>query len=128
MEGKYILALDQGTTSSRAVLIDRAGDIVRISQKEFTQIYPQPGWVEMSPELIWTSVLEVVSAVNHQMRHDPVRALAISCHGEAVAPIDAQGKALRDFIITFDNRTVPQCEWWKTTLGNRKVFELTGMP
>jgi glycerol kinase len=55
MDGKYILALDQGTTSSRAVLFDRAGNIVSVAQKEFQQIYPQPGWVEHDPQEIWST-------------------------------------------------------------------------
>ena len=55
MPEQYILALDQGTTSSRAMLFDRAGNIVSIAQKEFEQIYPQPGWVEHDPQEIWST-------------------------------------------------------------------------
>ena len=55
MDGKYILALDQGTTSSRAVLFDRAGNVVSVAQKEFQQIYPKPGWVEHDPQEIWST-------------------------------------------------------------------------
>ena len=50
---KYILALDQGTTSSRAIIFDNAGKIVSVAQKEFTQIYPKAGWVEHDPMEIW---------------------------------------------------------------------------
>ena len=52
---EYIMALDQGTTSSRCILFDHAGKIVTMAQKEFTQIYPQPGWVEQNPREIWSS-------------------------------------------------------------------------
>lgn len=52
---QYILALDQGTTSSRAMLFDRQGRIVSIAQKEFEQIYPRPGWVEHDPQEIWST-------------------------------------------------------------------------
>ena len=55
----YILALDQGTTSSRAIVFDRKGNIRAIAQKEFDQIYPQPGWVEHNPLEIWSSQLSV---------------------------------------------------------------------
>ena len=55
MEKKYILALDQGTTSSRAILFNKEGQIVKIAQKEFTQYYPKPGWVEHDPMEIWGS-------------------------------------------------------------------------
>eukprot|EP01037_Dinobryon_pediforme_P028642 gene28642-32002_t len=55
LKDKYILALDQGTTSSRAILFDRQGNIVSSAQKEFSQIYPQPGWVEHDPQEIWST-------------------------------------------------------------------------
>ena len=55
MKNKYILALDQGTTSSRAALFDHAGNIISVAQKEFRQIYPQPGWVEHDPREIWAT-------------------------------------------------------------------------
>lgn len=51
--GKYVLALDQGTTSSRAIIFDNNGKSVGVAQKEFTQIYPKPGWVEHDPMEIW---------------------------------------------------------------------------
>ena len=56
---KYIMALDQGTTSSRCIIFDRAGNIAAMSQKEFKNFYPKAGWVEQDPEEIWSSQLEV---------------------------------------------------------------------
>ena len=58
---EYVMALDQGTTSSRCILFDRTGTICGMSQKEFTQIYPQPGWVEHNPKEIWSSQLAVAA-------------------------------------------------------------------
>ena len=58
---KYIMALDQGTTSSRCILFDRAGIVRSMSQKEFTQSYPKPGWVEHNPKEIWSSQLSVAT-------------------------------------------------------------------
>ena len=57
--GKYVIALDQGTTSSRCILFDEQGMICSVAQKEFTQIFPQPGWVEHNPMEIWSSQLSV---------------------------------------------------------------------
>jgi len=66
MNGQYILALDQGTTSSRAVLFDHDGNVVSVAQKEFQQIYPQPGWVEHDPQEIWSTQAGVAAeAVAH---------------------------------------------------------------
>ena len=58
---KYILALDQGTTSSRCILFDREGNVCSMSQKEFRQIYPKPGWVEHNPMEIWSTQLAVAA-------------------------------------------------------------------
>jgi len=60
---KYVIALDQGTTSSRAVLFNESGHIVDISQKEFTQLFPKSGWVEHDPEEIWRSQHDVLSVL-----------------------------------------------------------------
>ena len=60
MSQQYILALDQGTTSSRAILFDREGRATAVAQQEFEQIYPRPGWVEHRPEDIWSSQLNAV--------------------------------------------------------------------
>ena len=67
---KYVMALDQGTTSSRCILFDEAGKIVSVAQKEFTQIYPQPGWVEHNPMEIWSSQFSVAveAMANHGVR------------------------------------------------------------
>src|SRR6266849_3216262 len=63
MSQKYILALDQGTTSSRAILFDRQGRAAAVAQQEFEQLYPQPGWVEHRPEDIWSSQLNAAHVV-----------------------------------------------------------------
>jgi len=60
---KYVLSLDQGTTSSRALLVSKDGAIVNTAQKEFTQLFPQDGWVEHDPQEIWSSQFGVVSEV-----------------------------------------------------------------
>ena len=65
---KYIIALDQGTTSSRCILFNKSGEICSIAQKEFQQIYPQPGWVEHDPMDIWSTqvgvMMEAMSKIN----------------------------------------------------------------
>lgn len=69
--GKYILSIDQGTTSTRAILFDRNGEIVHTAQREFKQIFPQPGWVEHNPNEIWGSVLSVIASVLTESGHQP---------------------------------------------------------
>ncbi|MFR6331766.1 MAG: FGGY family carbohydrate kinase [Eisenbergiella sp.] len=64
---KYIMALDQGTTSSRCILFNEKGQMCSVAQKEFTQIYPQPGWVEHDPLEIWNSMTEVMKWAMYQV-------------------------------------------------------------
>lgn len=72
----YLLALDQGTTSSRAILFDLDGKVVAIEQKEFTQIYPQPGWVEHNPLEIWLTQLETAQKVIQKAQIEPAEIAA----------------------------------------------------
>ena len=123
-----LLGLDVGTTGCKAVAFDEQGGELARAYREYTLNHPQPGWVEIPVERLWRKVAEVLLDVNSRLTRDPVRALAVSCQGEAVATIDAHGKELYDFIITFDQRTQPQCEWWREKLGARELFRITGMP
>ncbi len=90
---KYVMALDQGTTSSRCILFDKEGNICRIEQKEFSQIYPQPGWVEHNPREIWSSQLSVAT-----------EAMAISgVSAEEIAAIGITNQ--RETTILWDKKT-----------------------
>src|SRR5881396_1376832 len=80
MSQQYILALDQGTTSSRAILFDREGRATAVAQQEFEQIYPRPGWVEHRPEDIWSSQLNAVHVVLREsdVKPDQISAIGIT--------------------------------------------------
>ena len=82
---RYILALDQGTTSSRAILFDHAQNIVGIAQKEFTQFYPRQGWVEHDPQEIYSSQFAVMMEVIAQTGIEPseIAGIGIVCSGGA---------------------------------------------
>jgi len=75
----YILALDQGTTSSRALIFNQKGEIVSVAQKEFTQYFPQQGWVEHDPEEIWSSQSTVLmeALLQKSIRPDPQQPIAM---------------------------------------------------
>ncbi|MDR6093197.1 glycerol kinase [Stenotrophomonas sp. SORGH_AS321] len=77
MEPEFILAIDQGTTSSRAILFDRDGRIAGSAQREFTQLFPQPGWVEHDPREILTSVYTTLTELLNQQQVDPRRIAGI---------------------------------------------------
>ena len=80
MDTRYVLALDQGTTSSRAILFDRGASVVAVAQQPFAQIYPQPGWVEHDPATLWETQLGVAREVLAKagVRADEVAAIGLT--------------------------------------------------
>ncbi|SFU31550.1 glycerol kinase GlpK [Halomonas korlensis] len=109
----YLLAIDQGTTSSRAILFDRAGRNVAMSQREFTQHFPDDGWVEHDPEAIWETVLatcrEVIEKV--QVGIDQIIGVGITNQRETTLLWDrATGKPLYNAIVWQDRRTADSCQ------------------
>jgi glycerol kinase len=109
----YILALDQGTTSSRAMLFDRAGSVVSVAQKEFPQLFPRPGWVEHDPDAIWSSQFEVVRAALAQAGAGPkeVAGIGITNQRETTLVWDRRtGRPIHAAIVWQDRRTAPMCD------------------
>ncbi len=127
---RYILALDQGTTSSRAILFDRSGSIKGISQQEFTQHFVRPGWVEHDPAEIWTSQLKVAREVLLQSRipASEVAAIGIANQRETTIVWDRKsGEPIYPAIVWQDRRTAARCEEL-VAAGLSKVFaERTGL-
>ncbi len=110
---KYILALDQGTTSSRAILVDASGHIVAKAQKEFAQIFPQPGWVEHDPEVLFSSQVEVIQEVFKiaSITSKEIASIGITNQRETTILWDRKtGKALCNAIVWQDRRTTPYCQ------------------
>jgi glycerol kinase len=109
----YLLALDQGTTGSRALLFDAKGTVVALAEREITQHYPQPGWVEHDPEEIWRSQWEVVMEVLARAGCQPgqVAAIGITNQRETSIVWDRKtGQAICPAIVWQDRRTAPICE------------------
>jgi glycerol kinase len=110
---KYVLALDQGTTSSRAIVFDERGRARASAQKEFRQFFPQPGWVEHDPEEIWRSQLACARAAlkKVKLKAGEVAALGITNQRETVVAWDRKtGKAVHNAIVWQDRRTAARCE------------------
>jgi glycerol kinase len=110
---KFILALDQGTTSSRAILFDREGAIRGVAQREFKQHYPQAGWVEHDPEEIWSSQISVaIEALSRaQARPRDIAALGITNQRETTIIWErATGKPIYNAIVWQDRRTASICD------------------
>jgi glycerol kinase len=126
----YILALDQGTTSSRAILFDEAGAIAAVAQHEFEQFYPQPGWVEHDPNEILTSqvacAVEVLGRAGARPRD--VAAIGITNQRETVVVWDrATGKPIHPAIVWQDRRTAAQCSALEESGAGETISNRTGL-
>ena len=126
----YILALDQGTTSSRAILFDQAGSIAAVAQHEFEQFYPQPGWVEHDPTEILTSQLAcAVEALGKAgARPRDVAAIGITNQRETVVVWEREsGKAIHPAIVWQDRRTAAECDLLDKSGVGEEVSSKTGL-
>ena len=127
---KFILALDQGTTSSRAIVFDCNGLPVATSQKEFTQFYPQPGWVEHDPEEIWSTqagvALEAITKAGLESTN--IAAIGITNQRETTVVWNRKtGKPVYNAIVWQDRRTADYCDKLKNDGASRKILEKTGL-
>lgn len=110
---QYVIALDQGTTSSRCILFDREQNIVGVAQREFTQIYPKPGWVEQDPMEIWSSQSSVLTEVLAQTGIAPTEVAAIGITNQRETTIvwdKATGRPIYNAIVWQCRRTASLCE------------------
>ena len=130
MKNKYLIALDQGTTSSRALLIDTKGNICGVAQKEFTQIFPRPGWVEHDPMEIYQSQWEVFQKVmkDNEVPAKQIAAIGITNQRETTVVWDKEtGRPIHHAIVWQDRRTAPICEAMKTAGLTEHVRAKTGL-
>ncbi len=126
----YLLALDQGTSSSRSILFDRNGQIVGLAQQEFTQHYPQSGWVEHDAVEIWRTQLVTIQKVLHQTAVDiaRVRAVGITNQRETSVLWDrATGEPLGPAIVWQDRRGEPLCRQLRDQGHESMILEKTGL-
>lgn len=127
---KFILALDQGTTSSRAILFNRQGEIAGIAQKEFTQIYPQSGWVEHNAEEIWSTQLSVLTEVIAQakIKLESIQAIGITNQRETTVVWNRKtGKPIYNAIVWQDRRTADYCRRIAEDGHEKLIQEKTGL-
>ena len=127
---KYILALDQGTTSSRAIFFDQEGQIISAAQKEFRQIYPQPGWVEHDPDDIWGTLIGVASEAMARAGASPrdIAAIGVTNQRETTLIWDrATGRPIYNAIVWQCRRTAPHCEQLKAAGYGERIKARTGL-
>lgn len=130
MTQQLIIALDQGTTSSRAVLFNHAADIVDVSQQEFTQHFPKPGWVEHDAAEIWDSQFLVLQklAANNQLRPSDIAAIGITNQRETTVVWNKKtGKPIYNAIVWQDRRTAARCDQLVAEGWSDKIKQKTGL-
>jgi glycerol kinase len=127
---EFILALDQGTTSSRAIVFDHNGLPVAVAQKEFTQYYPKPGWVEHDPDEIWSTqagvALEAITKAGTESSN--IAAIGITNQRETTVVWNRKtGKPVYNAIVWQDRRTAEFCDQLKSEGQSRRILEKTGL-
>lgn len=130
MEKKYVLALDQGTTSSRAIIFNKDGEIVDYAQKEFTQIFPKPGWVEHNANEIWSSILAVIAEVltKAEISAKEIASIGITNQRETAIVWDKEtGKPIYNAIVWQSRQTEDICEELREQGLNETFREKTGL-
>lgn len=130
MSSYYILALDQGTTSSRSMLFDQQGNIISTAQKEFKQIYPQPGWVEHDAEEIWSTqfgtMAEAIAKARINMKQ--VAGIGITNQRETTVVWErSSGKPIYHAIVWQDRRTASYCDELKAAGHTEMIRQKTGL-
>ncbi|SEM68275.1 MULTISPECIES: glycerol kinase GlpK [unclassified Candidatus Frackibacter] len=127
---EYILSIDQGTTSSRAIIFNKAGEAVNQAQKEFKQIYPKPGWVEHDANEIWGTTIGVVADALAQadIKAEQVAGIGITNQRETTVVWDIEtGKPIHNAIVWQDRRTAGICDELKEAGLEEKIRNKTGL-
>lgn len=127
---KYILALDQGTTSSRAILFNKKGEIHSVAQQEFAQYYPKPGWVEHDPLEIWSKQAGVAAEATTKkgLNGKDIASIGITNQRETVVVWDKHtGQPVYNAIVWQDKRTSGYCEQLKAEGKEKMIQEKTGL-
>ena len=122
-----LMGVDVGSTGVKAVVFDVDGQVLAQSYREYPQLYPKPGFFELDPQQVWDAFVAVVSEAAAGSG-DPVQALAISAQGEAFVPVDEHGEFLYGSILSCDGRAEQQVRQLAERLGERRIFQITGMP
>ena len=127
---KYILAIDQGTTSSRVIIYDKIGAIIAQAQEEFPQYFPKPGWVEHDPLEIWRSVERSIQKVLTKVSPRSIAAIGITNQRETTVVWDRQtGKPIHNALVWQCRRTASRCdELNKNKKLARRIQQKTGLP
>jgi xylulokinase len=123
-----LIGLDIGTTGCKAIVFSSEGKILGQGAREYSILTPHPNWAEQDAEQVWRLAWDALREAVATAGDDPPQALALSCQGEAVIPVDEKGAALRPAILGMDTRTDAENDWLAERFGAENLFNRTGMP
>ena len=123
-----LIGLDIGTTGCKAIIFNSEGAILGQAGREYAILTPHPNWAEQDAERVWELAWDALSEAVARTGDDLPQALALSCQGEAVIPVDEYGRALRPAILGMDTRTDAENKWLAERFGAENLFNRTGMP
>jgi len=130
MSKVYILGVDLGTSSCKAVIVDQKGNIISSATSQYPTYYPFPGWAEQNPEHWWkafkSSIKKVIEKSNIKVKN--IVAIGIDSHGTCLVTIDNYGNSLCHAPIWADRRSTKQCEWIKKEIGERLILKISKNP
>jgi len=130
MQPSYILTIDQGTTGTRGILLNPSGKIIASAYREFTQYYPQPGWVEHNPVEIWNSTITVIREVIKTAKINPTQIAGIGITNQRETTVlweRKTGNPIYNAIVWQCRRTAPLCEKLKRDRWADKIQQKTGL-
>ncbi len=120
------MGLDVGTTGCKAVAFSEEGRLLAAAYREYELLTPQPGWAELDSELVCEQCLAVIREASAACGRDPVRSLGISSQGEAFTPVDQEGRALGNAMVSSDARAAELAAGWSAEFGRERLYEITG--
>ncbi len=123
-----LMGVDIGSTGTKAILFAADGTTLGQAYREYPELRPQPGWFELDPGQVWQAFTEVIAETASYQGNDPAQALCISAMGETFTPINASGEFLYNCIMSPDGRAQKQVQDLGATLGEQRIFQITGMP
>lgn len=121
-----LIGVDIGTTGIRAVLFSERGKIITSSYQEHAYIYPNPGWAELDPEKVWEAVQKTIHEVCDRSKK-PIKALAISCMGDSIVPIQDDGTLTYNGILSLDSRAIEEVAIIRNAIGEEGFYKITGL-
>ncbi|MGC8778266.1 MAG: FGGY-family carbohydrate kinase [Candidatus Caldatribacteriaceae bacterium] len=122
------LGIDVGTTGCKVIAFNERGEIIASAYREYPLYHPRGEWAELDAEEVFQAVEACLGRVSAEIRNDPPVSLGISSQGEAVVPVDKEGRTLARSIVTFDTRGDEFVSFWEEKLGRNAFFSITGMP